>query len=374
MADDSGKMDLITIDGSYGEGGGQILRTALALSAITGKSFRLEKIRAGRKNPGLQAQHLTAVLACAQICEANLEGASIGSSTLSFFPGSPPKPGRYEWDVQKVRKGGSAGSVTLILQTVLWPLALANGDSQVKIHGGTHVPFSPPFHYLQHVLFPTLTKMGLHVEAGIEKWGWYPHGGGIVQVRIKGRTSLQGIELRERGKPVHFRVLSVVSHLPLSIAERQARRVQEIIQETGLEIELEVNTAPAAGPGTCVFIGGGFEKAYTGFTALGARGKPAEKVAEEATRDLLRYLESGQALDMHLADQLILPLALAPDPSRFTTYRITRHLLTNIWTVGRFLPARFEVRGQEGEPGEIWCYPQGDERQGALMSNAAERE
>ncbi|MBI2845785.1 MAG: RNA 3'-phosphate cyclase [Chloroflexi bacterium] len=366
---------LITIDGSYGEGGGQILRTALALSAITGKPFRLEKIRAGRKNPGLQAQHLTAVQACAEICRARLEGAELSSPSLAFIPQSPPLPGEYAWDVAEARQGGSAGAVSLILQTVIWPLALADSDSRFKISGGTHVPFSPPFHYIQNVLLPTLAKLGVKAEASIEKWGWYPRGEGEIEVRVKGKTNWQSLELVERGALLRIQGISAVSNLPISIAQRQIQRADEILEGAGGgKIEWEIISAPASGPGTCVFIWVEGENVSAGFTALGARGKPAEKVAEEATRDLLRYLDSGMALDMHLADQLILPLALAPDPSHFTTCRLTRHLLTNIWTVSHFLTARFEVRGQEGEAGEIWCYPQGEERQGAMISNAAERE
>lgn len=349
--------DLINIDGSYGEGGGQILRTALALSAITGKPFRMEKIRAGRKNPGLQAQHLTAVLACAEICGARVEGEHPGSPSLTFTPQSPPQPGKYTWDVRQARKGGSAGSAPLILHTVLYPLALADGDSQITIQGGTHVPFSPPYHYLAGVLIPALAKIGVSVEVALQRWGWYPQGGGVIHAQIRGRTAFTGIAARERGQLIRLRGLSAVSNLPLAIAQRQSRRVEEVLKREGLEIEIEIISAPALGPGTCVFLWAEFANLSAGTTALGARGKSAERVAEEAAGEFLSYFKSGAALDMHLADQLLLPLVLAATPSHFTTCRITRHLLTNIWTVGQFLPLRFEVQGKEGEPGEVWCYP-----------------
>ena len=344
---------MLTIDGSYGEGGGQILRTALALSAITGQPVRIENIRARRRNPGLQAQHLTGVLAIAEICGARLQGAELGSRELVFVPRREPQAGAYQFDVAKARKGGSAGAVTLILQTVLIPLALARGVSRLVLKGGTHVAWSPPYHYVEHVLLPTLARMGIEAEVRIERWGWYPIGGGEVRVTIYGGSRIQGIEVTERGRIERVWGISAYSNLPEHIGERQRNRAVSILRRKGLDPRIRIVKAPSPGKGTCVFLVAESENALAGFTALGERGKRAEKVAEEAAGEFLRYLESGAALDRHLADQLILPLALAESPGAFTTCEVTRHLTTNVWVVEQFLGRRFEVQGEEGRKGYV---------------------
>ncbi|MFQ6059433.1 MAG: RNA 3'-terminal phosphate cyclase [Anaerolineae bacterium] len=347
---------MMTIDGSYGEGGGQVLRTSLALSALLAQPVRIENIRAGRRNPGLQAQHLTGVQATAQVCQAKLEGAELRSQTLTFVPQSPPRTGKYAFDVAQARKGGSAGATSLVFQTLLLPLAFAPGTSRLTIQGGTHVAWSPPFHYLERVYLPTLARMGIEAEVSIERWGWYPIGGGVVKARVKGTEGtkgLVGINLTERGELIRLSGISALSNLPRHIVERQKRRAEGILRAEGFDPEIEIVDAPARGQGTCVFLVAEYENALAGFTALGARGKRAEKVAEEACHDFLAYHRSGACLDMHLADQLILPLALARGPSAFTTCRITQHLLTNIWVVEQFLDVRFEVEGGEGEGGKV---------------------
>ncbi|HID86755.1 MAG TPA: RNA 3'-phosphate cyclase [Anaerolineae bacterium] len=360
---------MITIDGSYGEGGGQVLRTSLTLSALLSRPMRIERIRAGRRNPGLQAQHLTGVRATAQVCGAELEGAKLGSQTLTFVPQSPPRAGEYAFDVAEARKGGSAGATSLVLQTLLLPLAFASATSRLTLQGGTHVAWSPPFHYLEWVYLPTLARMGIEADVSIERWGWYPIGGGVMKASVKGRgneghgpedrdlslapRSLLPLDLTQRGTLRRLHGLSALSNLPMHIAERQRKRAVEILRAEGFAPEIEVVNAPAKGRGTCVFLLAEYENGLAGFTALGARGKPAEKVAEEACRDFLAYHKSGACLDMHLADQLILPMALARGPSAFTTCRITQHLLTNIWVVEQFMDVRFEVEGKEGGRGRV---------------------
>lgn len=349
----------LVIDGSYGEGGGQILRTALALSTLLRRPLRIEGIRAGRKNPGLAAQHLLGVLATAKLCAAELEGAQLSSQSLSFVPREAPRPGQYVFDVAEARRGGSAGATSLVFQAIHLPLALAGGPSEVVLKGGTHVPWSPPYHYLESVYAPTIARMGLQLELYLERWGFYPQGGGIVPVRLMGGVKLQPLELSERGGLRRIRLLSAVARLPRSIAERQARRAEELLREEGLSPEVEIAEADAPGPGTFVFVEAEFENAVAGFSALGERGKPAERVAEEALDQFIDHYRSGEAIDPHLADQLILPLALAEGPSSFSTSRVTQHLLTNIWVVERFLEARFEVHGELGSPGSVTCRPEG---------------
>jgi len=347
---------MITIDGSYGEGGGQILRTSLTLAAVTGKPLKMVNIRVRRKNPGLAAQHLTAVLAAAAVCDARVEGAHLGSQTLTFLPRSPPRAGSYSWDVAAARKGGSAGSASLILQTVLLPLALAEGRSKVTVKGGTHVPWSPPHHFLEKVYLPTLARLGVEARADIERWGWYPIGQGGVRAQIKEATSsLKPIDLSERGEFLRLSGLSALSNLPKHIALRQRDRALEVLRREGFEPDIRIEEGKSLGRGTMIFLWAEFENGVAGFTALGAPGKPAERVAEEACQAFLEYYQSEAALDKYLADQLILPLALADGHSTFTTCQITQHLITNIWAVERFMNIDYQVEGSEGEKGRVSC-------------------
>jgi len=356
---------MLTIDGSYGEGGGQVLRTSLTLSAVTDQPVHIVNIRAGRRKPGLRPQHLTGVRAVARVCDAEVEGAKLDSQKLTFAPRSAPQTGTYTFDVAQAAKGGSAGAMSLIFQTVLLPLALQSrrtgtvteGTSHLALRGGTHVAWSPPFDYLKRVYLPTLARMGVQAKVRIEKWGWYPLGGGVVEATIaasgkqQAADTLSGLDLRQRGRLLRVRGVSASSNLPKHIRMRQERAALQVLRSNGVNARIEVIDAPSKGQGTVVFLWAEFENAVAGFTSLGERGKPAERVAEEAARDLLGFLHSDAALDRHLADQLVLPMALADGPSRFTTEEVTQHLLTNAWVVNQFLPGRVRVEGVEGEPG-----------------------
>lgn len=349
---------MIAIDGSYGEGGGQVLRTSLSLSALLGEAVRIENIRAKRPKPGLQAQHLTGVLATAQICNAELRGAELGSQTLTFAPQSPPQAGDYAFDVAEARKEGSAGSTSLVFQTLLLPLAFADGDSHLTIRGGTHVAWSPPFHYLQHIYLPTLARMGIEATVEINRWGWYPLGGGEMRARVKGQGMrdkelsptphpLSGLNLVERGELKRLWGISALSNLPAHIGQRQKRQAERWLRERGFTPEIEIVDAPSPGQGTAVLLVAEFESVLAGFTSYGARGKRAEKVAEEACQEFIQYYDSRQALDKHLADQLILPMSLAAGRSGFTTCEVTQHLLTNVGVVERLMGAKAEIEGKE---------------------------
>ena len=348
---------MLVIDGSYGEGGGAVLRNSLSLSAVLGQPVSIESIRIKRPNPGLQAQHLTAVRALAKVCRAKVEGAELGSLSLTFQPHSPPRSGEYSWDVAEARKGGSAGATSLIFQALLVPLLFAEGDSRLFLRGGTHVAWSPPFHYLQSVYLPTLARLGVKARVDIERWGWYPIGGGVVTAQITGAkgklTATPGLRLIERGRLKRLAGVSASSNLPGHIADRQRRRAEGTLRAAGFEPEIEIVDGPASGQGTLLFLLAEFENVSTGFASLGRKGKPAEQVAEDACTDFLEYFESGAAIDQYLADQLIIPLALAKGASSFTTCRITQHLLTNAWIVKRFLRRQVDVEGEEGKVGRV---------------------
>jgi RNA 3'-phosphate cyclase len=339
---------MLHLDGSYGEGGGQILRTALSLAVLTGVPVRIERIRTGRAKPGLRPQHLTAVKAMARVSQAEVTGAHLGSQALTFKPG-PLRGGHYRFDVAETT--GSAGAVSLIAQALLPPLLKAESPATVILQGGTHVPWSPPAHYLSHVFLPALTLMGAAVEMSLERWGWYPRGGGEMRLTIKPARSLTGVQWRTPAAATAFRAVSAAAQLPEHVARRQAARVAARLGEA---FPVEIITASGRDPGSLVFIWG----PQAGFAALGARGKPAEQVADEAVEAYLAFRARGAALDRHLADQMLIYLALAQGPSSVTTEAITSHLLTNAWVIEQFLGPRFEVRGNPGEPGEIFCQGQ----------------
>jgi RNA 3'-terminal phosphate cyclase (ATP) len=346
----------MTIDGSYGEGGGQILRTALSLAAVLGKDIEIERIRAGREKPGLRPQHLAGVRALARIASAKLEGDEIGSQFLSFSPGSV-RGGIYRFDVAEER--GSAGAVSLVLQVLLLPLAFGTSSSEVTLLGGTHVPWSPPFHYLSMVLLPTLAGMGLCCEAEIERWGWYPKGGGVVRVKIVPVGEFRSIDLSTRGRPRGILGISGTSNLPAHIALRQKERAnQRIRARLGLVPDIQImDRSPSPGQGTVLFLALESEGGVSGFSALGRRGKRAEQVADEAVDQLIEHIRSERCIDPHLGDQLIPFAALAKGKSLFTVSRITSHLLTNIWVVKQFLDVRIEVEGNEGGAGKVEINP-----------------
>lgn len=345
--------DFMTIDGSYGEGGGQILRTSLTIASLLGEPVRVENIRAGRKNPGLQPQHLTCARAAAQITRGKLNGAEPGSTALEFEPGRP-RPGSYKFDVAEVRS--SAGSVNLILHTVLLPLVFSGGRSHLDIRGGTHVPFSPPFNHVRQVYLPLLHKLGIIARAEMQRAGYYPTGGGQISVVVEPTRQAHSWTVLDRGDLLAVTCVSGVSNVPGDVVQRQLDRAVSRVREAvpGVAIEEAQMVVPSQGQGTFVFIKAESDHCLAGFGALGERGKRAEQVADEAAVHFEQYIESQAALDRHLADQIILPMAFAEGTSEFTTVEITRHLLTNVWVIRQMLPeAEIEVQGQVGQPGRV---------------------
>ena len=346
--------DWVVIDGSYGEGGGQILRTSLALSALTGQAVHIERIRAGRERPGLRPQHLTGVHAVQTITNAYVEGDRVNSMALKFAP-SKLQSGEWTFDISAKRP--SAGSIALVFQTVLPALLFAGGTSTVHIvRGGTHVPMSPPMDYIKHVFLPTLARMGANVDLEVERAGWYPKGGGAVHAHIHSLQKLTPVQITERGALKRIHVLSAVSNLKRSIAERQARQAQRRLNEMGISrqfIEVTTTSFPSIGQGTMVFLLAEYEHVVAGFSSLGERGKPAERVADEAIDEFAQYLAREEPVDPRLSDQLVLYMALAEGQSLIRTSQLTLHTTTNVWVVQRFLPVEFNVSATLGQPAEI---------------------
>jgi RNA 3'-terminal phosphate cyclase (ATP) len=375
---------MLAIDGSTGEGGGQVLRTALSLAALLSQPVQITQIRAGRKQPGLRPQHFQSVRAAAALCNARLQGAQEHSRELRFEPQTPPQPGAYVFDI------GTAGAATLVIQTVLLPLALAGGPSTVIVRGGTHVAWSPPFDYVEQVYLPALAVLGIHCRAELVKWGFYPKGGG--EIRLSVEPALAGLRpsqsepppalaglrpsqfepppalaglrpsqsepwwTRPRGPLTALSVLSAAANVGNQVTARQASQAYNRLAKARLPVtpQTRLLNPPSVGPGTCVFLLAEYEGgARAGFTGYGRQGYPAERVADDAVAAFLAFHAADVAVDPHLADQLLLPLALLDQPIAFRTSQITQHLLTNIWVVEQFLGARFQMIGQAGQAGEV---------------------
>ncbi len=344
----------IHIDGSLGEGGGQVLRTALALSALTGQPTQISNIRARRRNPGLAPQHLAGVKALAMICPAAVKGASIGSSRVDFAPGGPVQAGKYVFDVSALAGQGSAGAVTLLLQTLLWPLLFAEGESHLTLRGGTHVAWSPPADYIRDVLLPTLAPMGVAVSCELTAWGFYPVGGGELQVTIQPMAEpLRPLELTERGALEKISGAGVAGELPAHIAQRISSRATNVLRQAQLSAAISPERVRSQGPGAGIFLTAAYAHSRAGFSALGKQGKPSDAVADEACEALLTHHIAGAPVDPHLADQILLPLALADGRSVFRTSQITQHLLTNADVIRAFIDAEIVIDGAEGEPGTV---------------------
>jgi RNA 3'-terminal phosphate cyclase (ATP) len=326
---------MITIDGSQGEGGGQILRSSLALALVTGRPFRIEKIRAGRNRPGLMRQHLTAVEAAAAIGSAAVEGARIGSQVLVFTPKSVTA-GNYRFAV------GTAGSCTLVLQTVLPALLTANSPSELVLEGGTHNPYAPPFDFLSGAFLPLIGRMGPKVSAVLQQPGFYPAGGGKFTVTIEPVAQLGRVDLPERGAVLNRSARATVARLPRSIGERELKVVRDRLEWS--EECCHVDEADASpGPGNILCINIESEHCTEVFTGFGELGVSAEKVAKDTVRQVEEYLSSKVPVGHFLADQLLLPMALAGGGS-FRTLAPTRHMTTNAEVIRLFLPIEVIMR------------------------------
>ncbi|WP_048148447.1 RNA 3'-terminal phosphate cyclase [Palaeococcus ferrophilus] len=326
---------MIEIDGSYGEGGGQIIRTSVALSAITGKSVRIVNIRANRPNPGLRPQHLHAVLALKELTDGRVKGARVGSKTLEFHPGEL-RGGRIEVNV------GTAGSISLVLQALLPAMAFSPEPVEFRISGGTDVAWSPPIDYMKHVTLFALERIGVMVNLEVERRGHYPKGGGVVRGSVEPWKRRKPLVAERFSEIKRISGISHATNLPSHVAERQARAAEEVLRDYNVEIELEVSKS--LGPGSGIVLWAETDALRLGGDALGRRGKPAEVVGREAALELKEELEGGCAVDRFLGDQVIPFMAFSG--GRICVSKVTNHLRTNVWVVERFMGRRFEVDGK----------------------------
>jgi RNA 3'-terminal phosphate cyclase (ATP) len=319
---------MIQIDGSFGEGGGQIVRTSLALSLVTGQPFTIDKIRAGREKPGLMRQHLTALNAAVEIGNAEVSGNAIGSQEITFKPGKIDS-GRFHFAI------GSAGSCTLVLQTVLPALLQAAGPSELILEGGTHNPYAPPYDFLAKTFIPLLNRMGTEITTSLERPGFYPAGGGKFLVSIQPTPKLTPLELIERG-PIRSKVArAVVANLPISIAQRELQVIADKLKWEQKEL-VAADFESSTGPGNILTIEIVSDTLTEVFTGFGERGVSAEKVSQNAVKQVQEYLQYDLPVGRYLADQLLIPLAMA-GKGKYRTLPPTRHTHTNIEIVKRFL-------------------------------------
>jgi RNA 3'-terminal phosphate cyclase (ATP) len=327
----------VDIDGSRGEGGGQILRTSLALASITGRKLRMKKIRAGRRRPGLQRQHIACVEAAARLCGGTTTPLELGAQDLVFTPGS-------EWPAELALDIGSAGSTLLVVQTILVPAIAAGKAVRAVITGGTHNPLAPSFEFVERVFLPHLRAMGADVSLALERHGVLPDGGGRIALDIRAGGKLAPIELIEAGAVAARRAIAIVAKLPRHIAERELACAQERLDEPACE----VRELPDDGPHNCfmaeVELASGARELCT---SHGRKGYPAEDVADDALDDLEDFLECGVPVGEHLADQLLLPMAVAGGGHFRTLAPLTRHAHTNIETIRAFLDVPIRVSETE---------------------------
>jgi RNA 3'-terminal phosphate cyclase (ATP) len=335
---------MIVIDGSFGEGGGQILRSALALSLITGKPFKIENIRSRRSRPGLMRQHLTAVCAAMDVGEAEVKGAEIGSSKIEFRPKSI-RTGDFHFAV------GTAGSATLVLQTVLPALLTADRPSRLVLEGGTHNPYAPPFDFLEKAFLPLVRKMGPKVQVNLDRPGFYPAGGGRFTVNVTPTGELEGIEIMDRGALVRCHARALIANLPKEIGERELATLEKRLKLRDDTWRVE-EVAGSQGPGNVLMVEVAHENAAELFTGFGERRVRSETVAERVAKQVNRYLAAGAPVGPHLADQLLLPMAMA-GAGRFKTVKPTKHTSTNIAVIERFLSVAFSIEALERDLVEI---------------------
>lgn len=326
---------MIEIDGSYGEGGGQIIRTALALSALTKKSVKIKNIRANRKPSGLKAQHLTGVMAVSDICKASITGAELGSTELTFEP-REIVGGTYSWDI------GTAGSITLVLQAIMPAVLFSKKEFSINITGGTNVIWSPPVEYFENIFLDYAEKMGAKIKFDVMARGFYPKGGGRIKIRVQ-PAALKPINILERGDFICTSILSIATK-DLEKAKVAERQIEGFKKEFGKsKFKKEIDYVDSLSTSSSIHANNVYKNCKIGAEELGERGKPAEKVGKECAIKLKKEVNFNSTLDKHMLDQIIPYMAMLG--GEFTFGEMTDHAKTNIWVTEKFLPVKFELKG-----------------------------
>ncbi len=327
----------IIIDGSYGEGGGQILRTSITLSAVMGVPIEIVNIRAKRDNPGLRPQHIGAIKAVASLCNANTDNLRVGSDRITFTP-NKMRSAFIRLDV------GSAGSITLLLQAVIPSVSLSKVDAELEIFGGTDVRWSPTMNYLIKVILPAYKLLGIQTELQVKRRGYYPSGGGTVRVRIKPVKELKSLNLISSDHPLPS-VISLCSKLPRSVAERQLRAAKDYLLNQGINLkDFEISVEDSISPGSSILVYSVDEQGpFLGGDAIGEKGKPSEEVGKEAARLFSEEYLSNTPVDKHIGDMLVTFLPFAKNESKFMVSKVTQHLRTNLHIASIFTKCQYDI-------------------------------
>lgn len=328
---------MIVIDGAQGEGGGQVFRTSLTLSMQSGQPVRIKNIRAGRSKPGLLRQHLACLRAASEICSADVQGAELGSDSVTFRPGKV-EAGDYHFSI------GSAGSTSLVFQTVFLPLMFVEKESHIRLEGGTHNGHAPSFDFIAASFLPVLETMGFRAHAKLDRYGFYPAGDGAWSVKVGAMCGVQALSLTERGEIVSQRAVATSSRIPEHITERELAQVQKKFNWSGEQ--LEQNIVESAGPGNIVSLRIKSEQVTEVVDMVGEKQLSAERVADRAIKAVKRYLESGVPVGEYLADQLLLPMVLGGG-GQFRTVSPSLHLKTNVEIIRQFMGVDIRVEQED---------------------------
>jgi RNA 3'-terminal phosphate cyclase (ATP) len=341
---------MLRIDGSIGEGGGQTVRTALSLAAVTRRDVEVFNIRKGRRLPGLRHDLIAILRALNAVSHGRLEGDVVGSDTLRFFPGIV-QAGDFEFSIGDSVEG--TGSVALLLQTLLPVLALAGASSTLVARGATHGPYSPTATYVQTVFVPTVRKLGVRAEVATPRWGWAPHGSGELRAKIEPAVAFRAGEFTTRGELMQIGGSAVVSGMGDGFAERLRNRVSRRLSEVGRQANVQAVSIPSESAGAMLFLLAVFERTIAGFTGIGAAGASAEEIADTAIAQLFAYLTSYSVLDRFVTDQFLVYAALADGVTSFSSSEWTPHSASTAALIEEFLPARVSVTGAIGQPAEV---------------------